>query len=279
MTLPGNSSPNGPCSGWTPIWGSCVLTGISPTVTGAAVQAASEILWGLSGRQFGLCTLTIRPCRRECSGIMWGGYNDGLVFGSYWQYGTYPRPLYFNGVWHNLVCGNGCADGTCSCSYISETILPEPVTAITQVKVDGAVLPSTSYRVDDYRKLVRIDGGEWPLCNDLTKDDTHVGTWSVTVQFGQTVPVIGQLALGELACQFAHIINGNEDCELPSPVQSLVRQGVTMNFLDPNKVFPDGKVGLYLSDLFLGTYNPAGLVARSEVYDIDGTNYRITGTA
>lgn len=263
-----------PCSGWSPIWGACDLTTLSPAVTGAAVQAASEILWGLSGRQFGICQLVVRPCRRECYGMSWTSLGS-----SWWQYGTYPRPLFYNGVWYNLVCGNGCDSG-CSCSPLSEALLPEPVTSIVEVKIDGVVLAPSAYRVDDYRKLVRVDGGQWPLCNNLNLDDTQVGTWSVTVQFGQPVPTMGQLALGELACQFAHIINGNDECELPNPVQQLVRQGVTMNFLDPNKVFPDGKVGLYLSDLFLGVVNPHGLMSRSEIFDIDGTDgYRITGTA
>lgn len=211
--------------------------------------------------------------------MSWNALSDGLVLGSWWQYGTYPRPLFLNGVWLNLTCGNGCADDSCSCSYVSEAILPEPVTSVTQVKVDGVVLSSTAYRVDDFRKLVRVDGGQWPLCNDLTKDDTQTGTWSVTVQFGEAVPTLGQLALGELACQLAKLLSGNPDCELPSPVQQLVRQGVTMNFIDPNEIFKHGRVGLYLSDLFISTFNPSGLVARSEIYDIDGgSSFRITGT-
>jgi len=267
-----------PCQAWPVIWGNCDLTGISPAVTGVAVQAATEILWAFSGRRYGTCQLTVRPCRRECLGMPWGIFSDGLVLGSWWQYGTYPRPLFFNGVWYNLMCGNGCADGSCSCSFVSEAILPEPVVSVDSVKVDGVTLNPSAYRVDDFRKLVRLGSQEWPLCNDLTQDDTHVGTWSVTVTFGESVPVLGQLAMGELACQIARLIAGNEDCELPQPVQQLVRQGVTMNFLDPNKVFSDGKVGLYLSDLFISSVNPAGLTSRSEVYDIDGSSYRITNT-
>lgn len=211
--------------------------------------------------------------------MTWGGSWDSYVLGGWWQYGTYPRPLFFNGVWYNLTCGSGCADGNCSCSYVSETMLPEPVVSVDQVKVDGVVLAPTAYRLDDYRKLVRTDGSQWPLCNDLNLADTQVGTWSVQVTFGEPVPTLGQLAVGELATQLAKIIDCNEDCELPQPVQQLVRQGVTMNFLDPNKVFADGKVGLYLCDLFVSTVNPHSLISRSEIFDIDGSNYRITGTA
>jgi hypothetical protein len=202
----------------------------------------------------------------------------GFLTNGWWEYGTYPRPLFYNGTWYNLTCGNGCADD-CSCSFISETVLPEPVTHVDAVKVDGVTLASTAYRVDDGRKLVRIDGGQWPLCNDLTKADTEVNTWSVTVTFGEAVPTLGQLAVGELACQMARLLSGNADCLLPKAVQQLVRQGVTMNFLDPTKTFSDGRVGLYFSDLFISTVNPAGLPARSEIFDIDGSNYRIAGTA
>jgi hypothetical protein len=270
------SLPGLPCAGWDPVWGTCLLTGVSPTVTGAAVEAATEVLWSLSGRRFGVCQLVLRPCRSECSGMSWSALGDGAL-GSWWQYGTYPRPLFFDGVWYNLTCGNGCAGG-CSCSPLSETLLPDPVAAVLEVKVDGTVLPASAYRVDDYRKLVRVDGGVWPLCNDLARADTAAGTWSVTVQFGADVPTLGQLALGELACQFAKLLSGNPDCELPSPVQQLVRQGVTMNFIDPNEVFKHGRVGLYLSDLFISTFNPTGLTSHSEIFDIDGPGYRIAGT-
>lgn len=269
----------GPCTTWPVNWSLCQLTGVSPDVTGAAVAAATEVLWSLSGRRFGICQLTIRPCRRDCSGMDWGLLASGYVLGGWWQYGTYPRPLFFNGVWYNLTCGNGCADGACSCSYVSETFLPDPVADVVQVKVDGAVLDPSLYRVDDYRKLVRLGGGTWPLCNDLTKDDSQVGTWSVTVQFGEQVPTLGQLAVGELACQFARAMSNDEDCRLPKPVQQLVRQGVTLNFLDPNELFTHGKIGLYFCDLFISTFNPHGLTARSEVFDIDQSPYRITNTS
>lgn len=266
--------PTGPCGPWPVNWSVCNLTGVNPAVTGAAVAAATEVLWSLTGRRFGECQLTIRPCRRECSG-MDSGFTAGGWAGGWWEYGTFPRPLFFNGVWYNITCG-GCT-GTCSCSMISEAILPGPVSSIVQVKVDGVTLDSSAYRVDDYYKLIRTDGQMWPICNNLNLNDTEVGTWSVTVQFGEAVPTLGEIAMGELACQFARLLSGNEDCKLPKPIQQLVRQGVTLNFLDPNEVFSSGKIGLYMSDLFISTMNPSGLSARPAVYDIDGEDYRITG--
>lgn len=265
----------GPCGVWPVQWGNCNLTGVSPEVTGLALRAASEVLWSLSGRRFGVCQLTVRPCRRECFGDVWG-----FPWGNWYEWGVWPRPFFYSGVWYNLTCGNGCG-GSCSCTPISETYLPDPVSSVVQVKVDGQILPTDAYRVDDYRKLVRTDGGIWPWCNDLNLEDTQPNTWSVTVRFGEEVPTLGQLAVGELACQFAKLIAGDDDCALPKPVQQLVRQGVSMTFLDPNELFANGRLGLYLSDLFITTYNPHGLGSRSEVYDIDagGQDYRITGTS
>lgn len=268
----GGSPAVDPCQAWPVIWPvTCDVSGAG-AVTGVAVSAATEVLYALSGRRFGVCSMSIRPCRSDCSRGLWTGWDSG----NWWEWGRWPRPLFFNGVWYNIACGQ-CQSG-CSCTYVSEAWLPSPVTTVTQVKVDGVVLDPSAYRVDDWRKLVRLDGKIWPLCQDLTKADTQVGTWSVNVEFGEEVPVLGQLALGELACQFVKLLTGDKSCALPKPVQSLTRQGVQMNFLDPNELFANGRIGLYLCDLFLTSENPHGLANRSKVYDVDNPRYRVAGT-
>lgn len=260
----------GPCEPWTPIW-NCDLSAASGAVTGAAIQAATEVLYALSGRQFDSCQLTIRPCRRTCWDTAWWG---GL--GNWWDAGQWPRPLFFQGVWYNITCG--MCSGECSCTFISEVILPAPVTSVVTVKVDGVTLTAgTDYRLDESRKLVRLGGSSWPICNDLNLADSQIGTWSVTIETGLPVPTLGQIAVGELACQFIKALDDAEDCMLPKPVQQLVRQGITMTFLDPNEVFAAGRVGLYFSDLFITTVNPNGLQQPSVVYNVDGPGYRIVG--
>lgn len=141
------------------------------------------------------------------------------------------------------------------------------------VKVDGITLPSAAYRVDDNRKLMRVDGGMWPVCNDLNLADTQIGTWSVTASYGEDVPMIGRLAVGELMCQMIKACNG-EDCLLPANVTQLVRQGVTISYVDPNDIFNN----LYHGRLFLNSYNPNKLRGRPHVYDIDGDSWRRAGT-
>jgi len=148
------------------------------------------------------------------------------------------------------------------------------VASITQVKVDGVVLDSSAYRLDNANLLVRIDGQRWPFCNDLSKNDTETGTWSVTAQFGEDVPTMGQIAVGELAAQLAKALACDEDCALPQPIQQLTRQGVSVTFLDPNQLFGQGTIGLYQCDLFLATYNPDRLRNRARVFDLDTPSAR-----
>jgi len=253
---------NAPCAPWPVIWCGPISPSVA-AVTGNYVEIASEILWAKSGRQFGVCQNTLRPCREDCFGGVWPFQQR------WWEYGTtWPYPYWYNGQWFNLGCG-GCP-GSCSCTVLYEAKLPMPVVDIVQIKVDGGIMPSGSYKVYDHRRLLRTDGQPWPLCNDLNKDDDQVGTWSVTATYGTDPPLLGQLAVGELTEQLALACVDASSCKLPTPVQQLVRQGVTMTFLDPNQMFADGKLGLYNSDLFISTYNPGGISARAQVINVDG---------
>ena len=260
------------CEPWTPTF-TCALPTGAYAVSGTALEAASEVLYAMSGRQFGLCTITVRPCRQDC----WGG--SWPFAANWWQYGVgqWPYPALIGGLWYNLACG-GCA-GDCSCTVVHEVALPGVVHDVTQVKVDGVVLtPNTDYRVDNYRLLVRLDGEDWPLCNDLNEADTEVGTWSVTFRTGRPVPSLGQAAVGVLTEQFTKLMLCDDTCELPFNVTQLSRQGVDITFLDPQEIFQNRRTGLYLPDLFVNTYNPHGRTQRARVYDIDAPYPRRVGT-
>ena len=264
----------GPCEAWDPIW-CCSLTGATPAATGIAAQIATEILYHLSGQQFGLCEFTVRPCVHQCwAGGGWPG------MGSWWEWSGayYPQPFLFNGAWTNLTCGL-CGD-RCSCTELSEAWLPGPINTITQVKLDGTILVSgTDYRVDDFRKLVRLGGGRWPECQDMTLADTEDNTWSVTLVIGQEVPMIGRLAAGELACEVLPCLNGTGNCRLPMNATQVTRQGVTIDFPTFSELLANGSLGLMWSDRFIATYNPSRLRAAPRVYDVDGgPGFRRVGT-
>lgn len=258
----------GPCSDW-PVYWTCDVSGESPALTGYAVSMASRVVWALSGRRFGTCSVKLRPCRRECYGQWPWGWSqwDGPALGtSVWSGYRY---------WFPLECG-GCTSG-CACSEVSETVLPTPVNSIVEVKVDGTPLVTGAYRVDNHRLLVRTDGSSWPYCNDLNKDDTQPGTWSVTALYGEDVPEGGRLAVGELACEIIKAGKG-QDCRLPPGVTQLVRQGVTIQYPDIGQLLRDGRTGLYLVDLFITSENPDGLKSRARVYSVDRPTVRRTHT-
>lgn len=259
----------GPCSDWPVQW-TCDVDTLNPAVTGLAVSMATETLWGLTGQRFGLCEVTLRPCRRDCGSSSF--FDD---FGPPWAGGSYPQPALIGGQWFNLTCGS--CHGGCSCSSVAEVLLPAPVLRIVEVKIDGTPLVTGAYRVDNNRLLVRTDGGDWPRCNDLSSADTEADTWSVTAVYGEDLPDGAALAMGQLACEIAKAADGG-DCKLPAGLQQLVRQGVTISYPDVGELFRQGRTGLYLVDMFVTTWNPNRLRTRSRVYSVDRPSVRRTDT-
>lgn len=265
----------GPCEPWDPIWpqGDCaeILETASAEVTGWAVQAASEILYQLTAQRFSLCQVVLRPCRQSCYG--------NFPWYTWWEYGTYPQPYWWNGTWYNLACGS-CPSNSCSCPGLDETILPGPVVSVTEVKLDGvALVAGTDYRVDDYRKLVRLGGQLWPFCQNMNLADTEVGTWSATVVYGEAVPIIGRVAVGEFALELVKYIMCADDCAIPRGTVDISRQGVSMTIANMADLFNTGFIQLRMCDLFIKTANPHHNQARSAVYDLDSPEYRAWGTA
>lgn len=252
-----NLTEYGPCQPWPVTW-TCDISCESPAATGSAVWFGTEIAWALSGRQFGLCEITLRPCRRECTADWMSG---GLAASPYpyWLSPSYPSLLLSD-------CGR-CLHG-CSCASLSEVRLTAPVHRIVAVRVDGAAVPTGSYQLYGARSLIRTDGLEWPACNDLTLPDTQVGTWSVTAEYGQSVPESGALAVGQLACEYLRAMRG-DDCRLPRNVTQLVRQGVTISMPDVTTAVKEGLTGMPLVDQFIQAYNPGRLPARSRTYKVD----------
>ncbi len=266
MTTP--TPTRGPCSPWDPIW--CfTLTADAIPLTGSALMAATEILYNRTGQIFDICEFTVRPCRRDCfDDNWWGAGFGGYSGGPWWQWGgIYPRPALLDGAWYNLTCG-GCS-GSCSCVPLSIAYLPNPVASITQVKLNGAVLAASGYRVDNYRELVRLGGATWPICQDMTKADTETNTWSVTVRVGETPPVTAQYAVGELAAEIIKSCLG-QPCILPRNAVTVNRQGVTVDLVSIYELLDRGLLGLTYSDLLISTYNPHRLMSRPQVYDVDG---------
>jgi hypothetical protein len=207
---------------WEPIFsecgedGSCThLDGMNPDLAAAVEVAGVTWLWEATLRRYGNCPVTILPCLASCSG-----------YGSPFTAGNPPWvPYRTSGGWINVACGK--CGASCSCSSISEIVLPTVGTVLT-VTEDGVELEADDWRLDNHRRLVRL-GGTWPTCQDLSFVETPA--FSVTYVPGLALPAMGQLAAGTFLCQLARRLCGAK-CDLPSNASAVSRQGVSVT-LDP----------------------------------------------
>lgn len=266
----------GPCATWdldlscylTPsgtVPDPCLLDGepVPEEIIDNSKLAASQLLWALTGRQFGCCSAVIRPCRKKCEDVCCVP-NSGFPW----------SPVHLDdGTWTNIACD---CNGSCSCTNLYEINLPSPVCYVSEVKIDGEIVDPTTYQIYDFRKLVRLGSDIWPECNNLTKADTEIGTWSVAVTYGRIVPPLVKIAAEEMASEIIKSCVGKA-CRLPQRVSSVTRQGISVSFLDDMQFLDRGLTGLYFVDLAARTYNPKNLSRRPTVYSPDSANqWRVT---
>lgn len=227
-----------------------------------AISWATFILDALTGRQFAQCPVTVRPCGETCS--MATGYLTWPVGSPAANVpGPWMVPYVIDGLWRNCSCGGGC-----SCLPSCRVDLGVPVAQVDTVKVNGLTLASDAYQLIG-QHLVRTDGGEcWPSCQDPSVPDTETGTFSVTFRPGRALPIAGQIAAGALAGEFVKACAGG-DCVLPQQIQSLTRQGVDVQFVDPSEVLTSGRTGIHEVDLFIQAVNPGSLTRRARVMSPD----------
>lgn len=225
------------------VCGPCTPVGDAPALdeatVAAAISLASEVLYGLTGEQFGgLCEQTFRPCaRRRC----WAGRR---------RVWNQPAGSAFNGA--------SCAcplERPCGCARLHRVELPAwPVAAVLQVLVDGVELDPSAYRVDEERWLVRLDGDGWPVCQDLEAAADQPDTFQVVVAAGVERPPGGRIAAAKYACELARSWCGQE-CDLPGRVTAVTRQGVTYSFDSSARLVAEGRVGLASVDAWVRSVN------------------------
>lgn len=259
----------GPCSPWitaAEVYECCGQLDVEKNVDQAVIYA-TNILYRLSGRQFpGLCERTVRPCYGDNCGCQDGpSWVDDVWNPRLWKLPSLP--LRMNGEWYNL---SGCCGGKCKLACVS---LPNPITSVSQVVIDGVALDPSSYMVDRYKQICRLDGFVWPCSQDYSKDSTTsssdaLGTWEITYTYGREPGEDGKLAAKRFACEIARSLCGAE-CQLPARVKTLQREGVDMAFIDPMDFVTQGRVGIYEVDLWLQTVNPGQVTRRAAVRRID----------
>lgn len=253
----------GPCGGWVANTSLCSSwSALDPAQQAYASRVAVLVLWAATGRRFGLCTQTIRPCWQQQAPL----------------YQSFPVGYYGEGYWTLLgVAGGvqaigGCACGpACQCSP-SQLALPPVADAITDVSIDGVSLPASSYQLQR-GYLVRMDGQAWPIGQDLGTPLGQPNTWSVTYGQGEPVPVELNDAAGIYACEIGRAITGGT-CQLPNRVQSVTRQGVEIQYVSPDDYLEKGLTGYDLVDIVIKAVNPKGLQQRPHVLSPDMPIYR-----
>lgn len=233
-----------------------------------AAAAANDILWVLSGRQFDgeAGPVKVRPYAGHCYPDSFAGVPWSLQA---WAAGAFFRPGWGHGPMLSVV-----------------TLAGVPVREIVAVKIDGAFLTAAEYRLDYSRDLVRMRDSanprkavRWPGRQIIDLPDTEPDTWSVTYTYGADPPPMAVTAAKELGCEIYKMCSGADDCQIPSGVTKVVRQGVTLDRSALATALAAGAVGLASVDLFLGTYNPDQLPQRSAVWspDIQPYPYRPGG--
>lgn len=247
------------CSPWTIDLDCCDLPDdVDEELIAAKQEVASEDLWAASGRRWGTCPVTVRPCLRRCGG------GSGL-----------PVPYKgADGQWRNYsACG--CHDD-CSCVALSEIVLEGPVASVTEVLIDGVALDPSQYRLDLVGggwRLLRVDGATWPECSDMTADCDEVGAFCVTYEQGIELSALAIEAVSELTCEYVKAcLPGCKTCRLPKNVQQVVRRGVTLSF-DTSTAWIKQ---LPMVNAFLTASNPKGLMSASEVWSPDVISPRTT---
>lgn len=201
---------------------------------------AAQYLWNWTGRSFGVCEVTVQPCRQDCLQGISSFNGSGPIATPLGVFNSPWTPVLIDGRWFNIGCGR-CGD-KCGCDGTAPLRLPGPIDSVASVSVDGEVLDPSIYYVNNFNLLVRNDGKAWPDC----------GT-EITYSKGVPVPVGGQIAAGVLAAELAKASCGDKTCQLPQRVQTVTRQGVTIAMLDAFDDVDKGHTGIWIIDSWISS--------------------------
>lgn len=148
--------------------------------------AGTELVNGMLNANYGACPVVLRPCgvNCRCAHHSWTPVpsSDGL---------------------HVLNVDCSSRRGPCGCDNRDRIDLgPWAAWRVTQVDVEGSVLPASDWWVENSRWLVRRDG-TWPVCQDAAiTNPADPGYFGVTLEWGPVeVPKLVELAISEATCR------------------------------------------------------------------------------
>lgn len=249
-----------PCS-WTvsPLcstWGS-----YSADEQAYALRFATFVLWAATGRRYGLCPVTVRPCKPVQEPL----YMAFPVVASWGLWVSADAAI------SSAVAPVGCCAGSCACDA-QAMALPGPVGAVTAVVINGVTLDPSAYRLAG-SSIIRQDGNAWPTTQDMSAPAGTAGTWSVSYTRGEAVPPPVLDAAGIYACEIARGRAGGS-CFLPYKVQSVTRQGTQIEFVDTTDYLNEGLTGVAEVDQLIRMDNPYKLKSRPRVLSLDLPTYQ-----
>jgi hypothetical protein len=204
-----------------------------------ACEAASFLLWGMSGRKFSGLTTVTEKYGKQLYEIESRIIN--LALSSTDLVGIRSSLPEFSGNLHNTIRFRG-----------RPVVSVESVVAVSS----GIAYDPASYSLENHSTLV---------FNTFITDEVEI-----TYTYGQRPPAAGKMAARALATQFSLLWGGREDeCELPARVVSVNRQNVSWVLLDNQDFISELRTGVYAVDLFLKTVNPDGARQRAKVFSPD----------
>ena len=203
-----------------------------------ACEAASFLLWGLSGRKFsGFYSITERYLTAERTN------EERYYLASNAGYAV-PAGIFLilsRNMEHNIVRLRG-----------------NPVLSVEAIHMvaTGDLVDPDLYDIWNHT-IVKFKGS---IPGDL----------DITYTYGAMPPAAGRMAARQLATQFALLWGGREEeCSLPSRVTNVNRQNVSWVLLDQQDFIDELKTGIYAVDLFLKTVNPDKARAKAKVFSPD----------
>lgn len=261
-----------PGTGWAPNTGLCSKWSTFSTAAQTyALLVASRVVWAATGRRFGLEQVLVRPSRPQ-QAPLYRTYPVGFAGYGFWTlYGVNGGAAFQ--ILGTCGCGPAAITGMSSCSCSGADIsIPDDVASIVSVTIDGVTLDPATYTLSG-GYLTRTDGQVWPTLQNFALPLGQAGTWSITYMQGTAVPDDLNDAAGLYACQIGAAVTGG-NCQLPNRVQSITRQGLDIQYIDPGNYLQENRTGYDLVDSIIATYNPHGLIQRPRVASLDMPQFR-----
>lgn len=224
----------------------------------AALRWSVELLWKLSGRQFGTTEITLAPY----IGLPHRGYYDHGRAGLLSSAPGGVRVGFGGGV------SSGFGGGACSSQRAFH--LPGPVVGVTEVVLDGQVMDETAWHLDPNGVLVRTDGDGWPVAQDV-----YVPRWVVRYTRGIPAPDDANQAAGRYALELARAGAADPKCKLPARVRDVTRQGISLSLAAPEELSNAGLTGIDQVDVWLRSVNPDHLAQGASIWTPTVARHRV----